>query len=98
MPAPHNVSHSKFTNQCILYNNGDFSVAIGTYTEANSTEEAIGMRWNGSPRAPAGYPHVVGNSVWFIVTPELARPILDALVSMSGADSERIEQARMRLP
>jgi len=96
MPAPQFVSHSQFTNQRILYDNGAFSVAAGNYAEAGITEFALGMRWNGTETSP-GYPHVVNNPVWFIVTPELIVPILNALQQFPQANREEISATIQRL-
>lgn len=91
MPTPNLVAHSKFPKPTVLYDDGDFSVAAGNYTEAGKKEFAIGMRWNGG--AGPGYPRLGKNPVWFIVTPKLAIPILAALLQQPPPRSTEVVTA-----
>lgn len=93
MPTPHSVSPSNFPNPSILYDNKDFAIAAGNYTEAGKTEFAIGMRWNNGPGTKPGYPRVINNPVWFIITPELVIPILNAIVGLLDSDKAAITSA-----
>jgi uncharacterized repeat protein (TIGR03803 family) len=45
MPAPHRVHQTKFPVDRVLYDDGDFAVAWGSYEDER--EKRLGMRWNG---------------------------------------------------
>lgn len=59
---PENVNPTNFKVIKVIYNNKDFSVAYGKWTE--SGKERLAMRWNGGDDGK-GYPSVFDNPMWF---------------------------------
>jgi hypothetical protein len=53
MPEPEDVNPSNFEVDRVIYNQGGFSIAIGTWVEDET--ERFSMRWNEVPTA-IGYP------------------------------------------
>jgi hypothetical protein len=65
MADPIEVRPKNFEDHIILYNNGDFSIAFGTYEDRR---RCVGMRWNGeNDDSDVGYPKVFKNPVWFVL-------------------------------
>lgn len=87
MPNPETVRPKNFPDPAILYDDGDFAVAIGTWQEDGTTR--VAMRWNGEGDAP-GYPNQGGNPLWFQLPEYLAVPLLRALINREHARSEEI--------
>lgn len=71
---PENVHSSDFTNHIVLYNDNDFSIAIGNW-EGNENNRCVGMRWNVAYNG-IGYPSTFGHPKWFIVENNVALPLL----------------------
>lgn len=71
---PENVHSSNFTKHVVLYNDKDFSIAIGDW-EGNEDNRSVGMRWN-EAYTGIGYPNAKGNPKWFIVENNVALPLL----------------------
>ena len=86
MPAPTQVHHSKFPNPKVLYNNGDFAIAWGTYDRGR---RCLGMRWNGGPN-DAGYPKLFQYPVWFVLPDELSVPLVKALLGTKSAKNQAL--------
>lgn len=82
MPAATQVHHSKFPVDHVLYDNGEFAVAWGTY---DGGPRCLGMRWNGGPSDP-GYPKLFQHPVWFVLPWQLSVPLVKALLGTSSAD------------
>lgn len=85
MPAAAQVKHSKFPVVQILYDDGDFSIAWGTYDEGH---RCIGMRWNGDGD-DAGYPKLFQNPVWFVLPAALSVPFVKSLLG-TRADNKAV--------
>ena len=62
---PENVNPQNFKVEEIIYNRGNFSIAIGVWTEDNMSRYA--MRWNEKDSNPEdkGYPSVFQYPMWF---------------------------------
>jgi len=91
MIAPNQVSHSKFPVQHILYDDGVFAVAWGSY---DGHPEQLGMRWSGDPANPddIGYPKLFQHPVWFMVPEALSVSIVKGLLGASNADQAAVLQ------
>jgi hypothetical protein len=89
MPAAKTVQHSKFPVDHILYDDGDFSIAWGTY---DSGRKCLGMRWNGDPSDPndAGYPKLFKHPVWFVLPKKLSVPLLKGLLATPSAKNKAV--------
>jgi len=90
MRNPAEVNPGNFTVRDIIYNDGDFAIAYGTWED--SGELVVAMRWNGNPddTKDAGYPKTFGNPMWFIVTNELKDIILAALLNSKHTSKKYI--------
>ncbi len=86
MPAPQDVHHSKFPVEEILYDDGDFSIAWGSYEEG---QRILGMRWNGE-EGDAGFPKLFGNPVWMVLPAALTVPIVSGLVGRASAKQDAV--------
>jgi len=73
---PENVNPKNFTVEQVLFNQGGFSVAIGTWNEDGTRRFA--MRWNVA-NTDAGYPNYAGNPMWF----QLPEDITDVIQILS---------------
>ena len=84
------VHQVKFPVDHILYDDGEFSVAWGSY-EGEKTKR-LGMRWTGDSANPddVGYPKQGRNSVWFMLAEELTVGVATALVGTSSADQKNV--------
>jgi hypothetical protein len=62
---PENVNPANFTVEGIIYNSGNFSIAIGTWNQDGTRRFA--MRWNEKDGNPhdKGYPSVFQHPMWF---------------------------------
>ena len=78
MPKPEAVNPKNFNVENILFDNGQFSIAIGTWH--GDTKNALAMRWNGNDTDDKGYPKTFGNPMWFIIHEDLKQPIIQALM------------------
>jgi len=84
---PENVNPNNFAVDKILYDDGDFSIAFGTWEDGT---KSIGMRWNGVSDADAGYPKVFGNPMWFLIPDNLATEFMKSLLGNQYATSSVI--------
>lgn len=85
---PENAHSNNFTNHKVLYNDKDFSIAIGDW-EGNKSEPRVGMRWN-EAYTEIGYPSAYGKPKWFIVENSVALPLLVWLLGKSGGRNDSI--------
>jgi len=60
MPNAQSVKPKNFNVDRIIYDDGDFAVAWGTWQDGSPR---LGMHWNGEAGDP-GYPKLFGNPVW----------------------------------
>ena len=67
----------KWTLTEVVFNNGDWAVAIGEWEGDNS----VGIRWNGTP-FDAGFPARGQYGTWLILPDELADIVLEAVRAM----------------
>ena len=85
---PENVHPRDFTNHRVLYNNKDFSIAIGNWDDDESNSR-VGMIWNEAYNG-IGYPSAFGHPKWFIVENNVALPLLVWLLGKSGEENDSI--------
>jgi hypothetical protein len=81
---PEDVTPGNFDQERIIFNNGDFSIAIGTWTDDETRRFA--MRWNGDndiTQPSLGYPNIFGKPMWFQLPVEIG-PIIRALIENSN--------------
>ena len=83
MPAATQVHHSKFPVDHVLYDNGVFATAWGTY---DGRRRCLGMRWNNGGPNDVGYPKLFQYPVWFVLPDELSVPLVKALLGTPFAD------------
>jgi hypothetical protein len=77
MPKPINVNPKNYKVKSILFDNGNFSVAISTWKNMSNT---LAMRWSGNDKEDRGYPKAFGHPMWFIIHNDLKQPIILALM------------------
>jgi len=78
MPKPREVNPNNYKVKSVLFDNGDFSVVIGTWEKKDNV---LAMRWNGDENEDKGYPKTFGNPMWFIIHEDLKQSIIQALMS-----------------
>ena len=86
------VNPSNFKVENVVFENDDFSIAIGIWENG---ERRMAMRWNGYGDDP-GYPKLFKNTVWFIVDDSLILPFLNALRNVKDSDKKEIEAAILK--
>ena len=87
---PMEVNDNGFSVDCVLYDDGDFSVAWGTWDKNN---RCLGMRWNGDENSkyPAGFPiGKGGRPVWLVIPADLSVPFISALLAKASADQSAL--------
>ncbi len=68
MVDPNSVEYKQTRVLRVLYNDGDFSIALLSFNDS----EVYGMRWNGSESEESqGTPTSHGKATWFIVPTNL---------------------------
>lgn len=77
-----NSPKASVSEKQVLYNQGEFSVAILRWNE----KEAIGTRWNGHNNI--GNPQSRGVPTWHILPIEIAIPYLKAEIAKWGLTTE----------
>ena len=60
---PENVNPQNFEVEKIIYNQYEFSIAVGIWQEDESRRFA--MRWNVGENDDTGFPKVFGHPMWF---------------------------------
>jgi hypothetical protein len=75
---PENVNPANFTVERIIFNDGEFSIAVGIWNDDETRRFA--MRWNGNNTNPSdvGYPSVFHHPMWFQL-PEDPQGVVAAL-------------------
>jgi len=87
---PEDVTPANFLRDSIIFDNGNFSVAWGTWGgEDNGGDKCLGMRWNGDGNDP-GYPKLFKNPVWFIIPEDLTASMLKTLLGKESAENDKI--------
>jgi hypothetical protein len=82
---PEKVNPHNFRQKKILFNDNEFSIAIGDWISENQTpQECLGMRWNGDLENSAGYPKTFGHPVWFIIPQNLTACFTKALAELEN--------------
>jgi hypothetical protein len=81
------VKPSICPNSTILYDSGNFAVAIGKY---ENIENALLMRWNGDTESDIGYPNAHGNPMWFRIEKKLVLGILTSLLVIEKSNKEEV--------
>jgi hypothetical protein len=94
MPEPDKARPQNFADHTVLYDDGDFAVAVGTWQPDQSTR--VAMRWNGEGDG-AGYPSQGRNPLWFQLPQYLAVPLLAALIERDGARNKEMVSALQAL-
>lgn len=82
MPKPQEVNPKNFELVKVLFDNGDFSIASGTW---NGKEGTIVMRWNGDDENDMGYPKTFGHPMWFVVHDDLKKMILKGIIEIDAS-------------
>jgi hypothetical protein len=81
MPEPVNVNPGNFNVKKVLFDNGSFSVAYGTWNKTK--KDVIAMRWNGDDDEDQGYPKTFGYPMWFIIHNDLKNIIVKNLIELN---------------
>lgn len=76
MPKPIDVNPNNYKVSSILYDNGEFSIAIGVW---EGTVNTLAMRWNGDDE-DKGYPKTFGHPMWFVIHNDLKQNIIQSLM------------------
>jgi len=71
-----------WSNVVELYNDGDFSVIWGNFTD--DPKPCLGIRWNGENENSVGFPRNGGEKLWFVLPNSLAGMVLLALYEKVG--------------
>lgn len=72
----------KFKPNSILYDNGDFKIAWGLWSEDES--EKLGMRWKGYPYERSG------EEAWLVIPTEIEIDFIKALINKDGSNINKI--------
>ena len=84
---PTTVKHSKFKLLEVLYDDGDYTIAWGTWVGA---EKRLAERWNGDTDSDPGFPRQGNHPTWMIVTPSLTPSRLKSLLGLPSAKDAAI--------
>lgn len=89
---PENVKSGNFKVDKILFNNGNFSIAFGTW---KNESKVLAARWNGdiTDEKDKGYPKTFGNPMWLIIDDEIKLPMLKSIIGIKGSDNQNIISA-----
>jgi hypothetical protein len=92
---PTDVNDSMFPVHKVLYNDGEFSIAWGTWRQ--SGKNGLGMRWDFQPKEP-GFPTGYNNCPrWLVIPEDLSLPIVTALLGRTPADNNTLLQVLQEL-
>lgn len=73
------VDDKKWKDVSVLFDDGDFSVIWGKFSENNSIDEPyMGMRWNGKGDK-VGYPQFSFNPRWLVIPDSISILVLKGL-------------------
>ena len=88
MTRPQDVNPRNFKVNCVIYDDGQFSIAWGTWEDDT---RRLAMRWNGNNGDP-GYPKLFKHPVWFVLppNPELSQRIAQSLLGSTGGAAAEI--------
>lgn len=81
------VNPSNFKVEKIVYDNGVFSIAYGTWLEDGARR--LGMLWNGEGDS-LGYPSAFSKPMWFQVDDTLTAPFMQALITLKEFQVESL--------
>jgi len=73
MPEGKDVKPKKWSNEIILFDDGNYSAIWGNYE--NSAKRSLGVRWNGQG-SEQGFPNQGSYPIWFVEYKFLVKPIL----------------------
>ena len=90
MPRPEDVNPQNFAREAILFDDGDFSVAVGIWQGDSSRRVAI--RWNGIDE-DHGYPSQGRYPLWFQLPEELGITFIALLVGQEHSRYRDLVQA-----
>ena len=85
---PENAYSNNFTDHVVIYNDKNFSLAIGNW-EGKKEKRRVGMRWTES-YTDIGYPSAYGIPKWFIVENNVALPLLVWILGKNGEENDSI--------
>ena len=91
MIKPEDVTHKRYPVDAVVFNNGTFSVAWGTW---DGKQKLLGMRWNTSDADnpnDVGYPKTFGHPVWFMIPEDLTIPTLKGLLTSETANKNAVK-------
>ena len=77
MPKPETVNPNNYKVDVVLFDNDEFSIALGTWEKNKNT---LAMRWNGDNEKDKGYPKTFGHPMWFIIHNDLKQSIVKSLM------------------
>jgi hypothetical protein len=83
---PTAVKHSKFKLIDVVYDDGEYTVAWGTW---EGTQKRLAERWNGEDSDP-GWPRQGKYPTWMIVTDDLTTSRLKSLLGLPHAKDAAI--------
>jgi hypothetical protein len=78
MPRPEKVNPGNFKVKTVIYNDGDFSVALGFWD--GEKDPRLAMRWNGDDCGDQGYPKSHNHPMWFLIPDSLKLPFIGSLL------------------
>lgn len=84
MPRANEVKPVKWSGIKVLYDNGEFSVISGLYSEDNKKIRSLGTRWNGDENSPYGFPSFGGHPIWHVIPAALVRCIIMELIELGN--------------
>lgn len=84
---PTEVKHGKFKLIDVLYNDGDYTVAWGTW---EGTQKVLAERWNGGDDSDPGWPRQGKYPTWMIVADALTTSRLKSLLGLPHAKDAAI--------
>jgi|JI10StandDraft_1071094.scaffolds.fasta_scaffold1008350_2 hypothetical protein len=93
MAEPSKVTSDTFKVIEIIYNDTEFSVALGIWK--NDTKH-IAMRWNGTGEE-IGFPQTFGRSTWLLIPQDLSVIFTKSLLELNNVDKRIIYQALSEL-
>ncbi len=87
---PKKVNPKKFTVYEILYQDDNFAISWGEWTD--SEEMCIAMRWNGEDKH-VGFPQSRGNPMWFLIPNEnsISKDLLRGIISNPHSKESKIK-------
>jgi hypothetical protein len=85
---PEDVNSTQFKPFSIIYNDGEFAIAIGKWE--NNSHDSIAARWNGE-QGKNGYPNNRnGIPCWFLISDDLKDIFLVSLLNSKHSNKSSI--------